>query len=204
MEDVIKPGGAQQSSAVISGRRPIVRRAWALLFAASLATLAVSAFAQADSDNAALERRVKAAFLYKFAGYVEWPEGTFPNPDSPIVIAVAGDDQLAAELTRLTAGHTVDGRNVEIRRQVDSEPAAGVNILFVASTEMTRLRNKGTKPVLIVTESEGALNQGSTINFYMESGKVRFELSNASAEQRHLKLSSRLITVAQNMRSGAN
>jgi hypothetical protein len=186
------------------GSGTFARRGWSLLLTVLLVVLTFSVSAQVDGDNTALERRVKAAFIYKFAGYVEWPSGTFPNPDSPIVIAVAGDEQLANELSRLTAGHTVDGRTLEIRRQVDSELAGGVNILFVASGEMARLRNKATRPVLIITESEGALSQGSTINFYMESGKVRFELSNASAEQRHLKLSSRLITVAQNMRSGAN
>jgi hypothetical protein len=204
MADVIQASGVQLRGCSDFARRPVGRRGWVRLLAALLAALTVSAGAQLDGDNTALERRIKAAFIYKFAGYVEWPNGTFPNPDSPIVIAVAGDEQLASELSRLTAGHTVDGRNLEIRRQVDSELAVGVNILFVASGEMARLRNKATRPVLIITEAEGALSQGSTINFYMEGGKVRFELSNASAEQRHLKLSSRLITVAQNMRSGAN
>ena len=54
--------------------------------------------APADGEPTALERRVKAAFIFKFTGYIEWPEGAFPRADTPVTIAVAGDDELAAEL----------------------------------------------------------------------------------------------------------
>lgn len=171
-----------------------------------VALSAGTAAAEADGDTAMLERRIKAAYLYKFAGYVEWPDGTFSRPDTPIVIAVTGDDQLADELARLVAGRTVDGHPVEIRRQSDNELAADVNVLFIARGEGARLRARGKllRPILIVTESEDALAQGSAINFVLESGRVRFEVSPGAAERRHLKLSSRLITVALNMRTGAH
>ena len=170
---------------------------------------ATVSLAAARMDNnapaaAAAERRIKAAFLYKFAGYVEWPEGTFPRPDTPITIAVLGDDQLAEDMTPLVAGRTVDGRPLVVRKQNDDDLPADTHVLFIGRAETARLRSKElqTQPILVVTESESALAQGSTINFVTKGGRVRFEVSLESAEKRRLKLSSRLLTVAQAVHAG--
>jgi hypothetical protein len=163
--------------------------------------------AQTQDGSAALtpERGVKAAYLYKFAGYVDWPAGTFPRADSPITIAVMGDDQLADTLAQYVAGRTVDDRPVVVRKQKDDDVPDGVHILFIARGETARLRARGhlMRPVLVVTESEGTLTQGATINFLVSGGRVRFEASVENAEKRHLKLSSGLLRVAQNVRPGA-
>ena len=164
----------------------------------------VSAEAQA---GAVTERSVKAAYLYKFAGYVEWPEASFPQPDTPLTFGVMGDEAVAAELARLVAGRSVDGRPLAVRRIKEGEPLAGLHILFVGRADSARLeqvnRTTAARPILIVTESEGALAQGSTINFVMADGRVKFAISTESADRRSLKLSSRLLTVAQNMRAEA-
>jgi hypothetical protein len=162
--------------------------------------------AQAKDTGIALtpERGVKAAFLYKFAGYVDWPAGVFSRIDTPITIAVMGDDQLADALTEYVAGRTVDDRPLAVRKQKDEELPDGVHILFIAQAETARLKTaaKPGRAVLIVTESEGALANGSIINFLISGGRVRFEIAPESAEKRHLKLSSGLLRVAQNIRAG--
>jgi hypothetical protein len=160
--------------------------------------------AQTQDGSAALttERGVKAAYLYKFAGYVDWPEGTFARSDTPITIAVMGDDQLADALAQYVSGRTVDDRPLAVKKQKDDDVPDGIHILFVARADTARLRTSGkiSRPVLIVTESEGALTQGSTINFLVSGGRVRFEVSLENAEKRRLKLSSGLLRVAQSIR----
>jgi hypothetical protein len=164
--------------------------------------------AGAAEDAASLEQRVKAAFLYQFASYVEWPALSFAQPDTPVTIAVMGAEQLAAELKQLSAGRTVGGRKVEVRQVRPGDTLAGINILFIGSAENARLaqvvQTAKSRPMLIVTEADGALTQGSMINFVIVDRRVRFEVALDSVERSGLKLSSRLLAVAQQVRTGAN
>ncbi len=182
-----------------------------VLLAASLC-LAAGGFvlparmAHAAEDAGSLEYRVKAAFLYKFASYVGWPAAAFARPDAPLTIAVAGADGLAAELVQATSGRTVEGRPVTVKRVKAGESLAGVHILFVGKAEsaLLNLWMQSAQPhsVLTVTESDGALAQGSVINFVIAERRVRFEVALDSAEKNKLKLSSRLLAVAQQVRTG--
>jgi hypothetical protein len=156
--------------------------------------------AQAQSTQAQRESTVKAAFLYKFASFVDWPAGTFARADEPLVIGVADDGLVASDLEQLVAGRSVDGHPVVARRVRDVGSMGGVNILFLGYQREGRLREAlaaAAGPVLVVTTQEGALRLGSVINFSAEGGRVRFSVSLAAAEQRSLKLSARLLTVAQ-------
>ncbi|MDB5803486.1 MAG: hypothetical protein JWN73_808 [Betaproteobacteria bacterium] len=192
------------------------RRDWLtrlLPYCAAVALHAVLASARAEAAGApivvaeaeatATERSVKAAYLYKFAGYVEWPEGAFLRPDTPLTIGVMGDEAFAAELARLVAGRSVAGRALAVRRVREGEPLTGLHILFIGRADDQLLdqasRAIAARPVLIVSEFENGLARGSTINFVVAEGRVKFAISAESAEKRSLKLSSRLLTVAQNM-----
>jgi hypothetical protein len=155
--------------------------------------------ASAQSGPPARESAVKAAFLYKFPAFVEWPPGTFAGPQQPLVIAVSGDDEVAADLEQLVASRS-DDRPVTVRRMAEGAPVQGAQVLFLGRRREGRLQDavdavKG--PVLIVTDQPGALRLGSVLNFSSESGRVRFSASLASAEARGLKLSSRLLAVAE-------
>lgn len=153
-----------------------------------------------------LEQRVKAAFLYKFAAYVDWPATAFARPDTPFTIAVAGAEPLAVELSQAVAGRSVNDRPVAVRRVKPGESLDGVHILFIAKSESARLaqlmKTAQTRSILTVTESEGALAQGSVINFVVTERRVRFEISLDSAEKSKLRLSSRLLAVAQQVHTG--
>jgi hypothetical protein len=159
----------------------------------------------ADSDDA-LEHRVKAAFLYKFAGYVDWPPASFAGADTPLTIGVIGSEPLAAELAQVVTGRTINNRAIAVKRIKPGEALAGVHILFIGSAERARLgqlaKNAQAHSVLTVSESEGALDQGSMINFIMADRRVRFEIGLDSAEKSGLRLSSRLLAVAQQVRTG--
>ena len=184
----------------------LARIAW--LCAGVLACLAGWAAGQAGAAEGedALEQRVKAAFLYKFAGYVDWPAASFASADTPITIAVLGAEPLAVELSQVVAGRTVNNRNLAVRRLKPGEALTGVHILFVGSAEQSRMgqlaRSAQQNAVLAVSESEGALSQGSMINFVVSDRRVRFEVGLDSAEKGGLRLSSRLLAVAQQVRTG--
>lgn len=145
-------------------------------------------------------RSIKAAFLYKFAGYVEWPDAA-DSGGSPLTIGVLGSEEMAEELARITAGRTVHERPVRVRRVGDGESLAGLQILYVGAAEAQGLVESVSParglPILVVTDSPGALATGSIINFTLEHDRVRFEVSLPAAEQSRLRLSSRLLAVAQ-------
>jgi hypothetical protein len=166
----------------------------------SLAAMApISALAQAD--RTAAETQIKAAFLYKFSAFVEWPPKVFARPDSPFTIGVIGADELAAELEQIVKGRTVLERAVVVRRMRRGESVAGIQMLFIGQAEAARLTEilaiaKGHS-VLTVTESEDALSHGSMINFVSVDDKVRFDVALPQAERGFLKISARLLAVAR-------
>ena len=169
-----------------------------------LAFVALAAGAAEGDSERALENRVKAAYLYRFIEFVAWPDAAFATPDAPVQITVAGSDAIAAELAQTIAGRTVGGRRIEVRRVGDPAAlTAATHMVFVAASERARLAQftrAGAKYTLVVSESEGALAQGSVINFVIADGRVRFEVSLDAAEKRGLKLSARLLGVAYAVR----
>jgi hypothetical protein len=181
----------------------LVRRAAMAFFVSALALSGACAHA---AERTPLERSVKAAFLYKFAGYVEWPQLAPQQQGAPLLIAIAGADDIASELELAVAGRTINERPIAVRRIAEGDSLAGVHILFIGTQERVRiaawLRAAQIYPVLIVTEGEGALAMGSALNFVIQDGRVRFEASPEAAEKKGLKLSSRLLGVATNIRSG--
>lgn len=148
------------------------------------------------------ESAVKAAFLYRFGSFVDWPAGTFKGADDPLVIGVLGDHAVAEDLDQLARGRSIEGRPVQFRALRVGEPVAGVHVLFVGTLRPARLRELLAAvpgPVLVVTQQEGALQSGSVINFITNGSRVRFAASVASAEARGLRLSARLLAVAQSV-----
>ena len=189
--------------------RPLYRARVLLIAAAAAlggAALCPGAGAWAQEDPVQLELKVKAAFLYKFLGYIDWPAASFAKPDMPFTIAVLGADALAAELAQAVTGRTVNDRPVAVRRLKPGESLDGIHVLFVGRAENARLAQLAqaaqARSILTVTESEGALAQGSVINFVVTERRVRFEIALDSAEKSRLKLSSRLLAVAQQVRTG--
>ena len=153
------------------------------------------------------ERSIKAAFLYKFLGYAEFPASAFTDPGSPMVIGVAGADELAADLARIVAGRAVQGRPVLVRPLREHDPLTGLHLLFIGGDDPARLRTAlraiGAMPTLVVTESQQGLQQGSVINFRIVEERVRFDVSLEAADRNSVKLSSRLLTVANHVHKGA-
>lgn len=166
------------------------------------------ATAQTTERPDLVERQVKAAYLYKFGSYVEWPERAFASPDSPLRIGVIGADRLADELEKMIVGRTINGRPVSVRKLRREDSVAGLNVLFVGNSHNARLADilatvKGL-PVLTVTESDEALALGGMINFIVVGEKVRFEVAPKTAGLGHLSISARLLAAAYKVAPGAS
>jgi hypothetical protein len=154
----------------------------------------------AEEPALAIQQRIKAAFLYKFAGYIEWPAEAFAAPDASFVIGVMGADDIAAELARIVPGRNVGGHPVVVKKLRESDPVRGIHLLFVWRVEPGRLqqvlRASQREGAFAVTENAKGLELGAAINFVTEE-RVGFEVSLESAEKTGHRISSRMLTVAR-------
>ena len=168
-----------------------------ILAAAALTPIRTS---QAEAEKGASEYELKAAYLYNFAKFVEWPAGAFPDQSAAIVVGVVGDDPFNGSLDSVV-GKSANGRQVAIRRLRASEDLRSCHMLFVSSSERKRLgeivaRVDGAS-VLTVGEMEGFASNGGMITLTMEDNKVRFEINAGTARRARLKISSKLLSLAK-------
>ncbi|HEX5539676.1 MAG TPA: YfiR family protein [Methylophilaceae bacterium] len=159
-----------------------------------------SGYANAD-DFTADVMQVKAAYLFKFGSYVQWPPEVFADEHSPLVIGVLADDVLADELVRVAMGRQIDKRPVSVKRMQPGDSVNGVHILFISQqagppAAHLLLVAEG-QPVLCVTEDAHGLPRGSVINFVLDSNRLRFDVSLLAAERNRLQLSASLLAVAR-------
>jgi hypothetical protein len=145
------------------------------------------------------EYEVKAAFLYNFARFVEWP--TQAVAGRPFVIAVYGDDPFGPLLDQTLSGQRVQDQPLELRRIRRVDDAAGVHILFVSASEVDHLPDlfkalEGAS-VLTVGETDGFAARGGMIGFVVQGKRVRFDVNRAHAARAGLRLSSQLLQVAR-------
>ena len=160
----------------------------------------------ADADRG-LERAVKAAYLYKFLNYVDWPETAFADERAPYVIGVHGADDIALELAKLATTRPAADRPVQVRKVARGESLDGMHMLFIgagAGNPAAMLAQSAPqRSLLVVTESDRAPARGASINLLVVDGRVRFDVSLDAAERAGIRLSSRLLAVARNLRSGS-
>lgn len=151
----------------------------------------------------ALEHEVKAAYLYRFLSFVEWPATSFERPDSPIVIGVLGAEDVLQELAAIVPGRVAQGRPVAVRRVTDAAAAGGVHLLYIGRGQAPQLaRLPLVRGQLVVTDWTDALDQGAVVNFVRQEGRVRFEVAMEAAARRDVKISSRMLAVASSVRQG--
>jgi hypothetical protein len=150
------------------------------------------------------EYQVKAAFIVKFAGFVEWPAAAFKGPADPLTICVMGRNPFGHYLESLVEGKDIDGRPFALRPITDARDAIACHILFISSSERLRFRSildlLKTTSVLPVGDTNGFLTEGGVINLHLESGKVRIEIDARAAKAKNLHISSRLLDLAQGPR----
>jgi hypothetical protein len=182
------------------------RRRWLRLLPLALAPWAVLANAQ-GVPAAPRDTLVKAAFLHKFASFVEWPDGTFARPDAPLRIGILGDELLWRDLGELARDRDRDGRPVVVVRLAPGEPVVGLHIVYFKASSPARVADLlATLPrgVLSVSDSDGAHPRGSVLSFFLDEGRVRFGVSTDAATRQGLRLNPRLIAAARQMQGVAD
>lgn len=139
---------------------------------------------------------VKAAYLYRFSGYVEWPHESVAG--HPFVIAVVDAPGVARELRRLMPERLLNQQPAQVREVTLLQELGGAQIVFVGAghAEFLRAVAAGNRSMLLVTEDEKALDQGSMVNFVTIDKRVRFEVSLTAADRAGIKISSELLSVA--------
>ena len=150
------------------------------------------------------EYEIKAAYIYNFINYIDWPQNAFPATGGTITIGVVGQNQFSAALEVLN-GKQVKGRTVALKQITDIKDLDHCQIVFINASEKSHLpellgKLKDSR-VLTVSEIDGFAQQGGIINFISEHNKVRFEINPDAARQLGLNISSELLKLAKVVKS---
>jgi hypothetical protein len=157
----------------------------------------------ARAEVAAPEYDVKAAFLFNFTKFVEWPPSAFADEHSPLKICVLGENPFGKALRVLTK-EEVGGRRLSLMHLDKLNSLETCHVLYVSRSERDRLpqvlAGLHSAPVLTVGDTAGFTGQGGMINFILEGSKVRFDVNQEAAERAGLKISSRLLALAKQVK----
>jgi len=143
------------------------------------------------------EFEVKAAFLYNFAKFIEWPSQAFPGGEPAFTICVIGDPFEGA-LDRAVQGEVLDGRPLTVRHITSVEGVRRCQMIYIAAseTQLSVLTAAANAPILTVGETEDFINEGGMIRFTKTAGRIRFQINPDAADRASLKVSSRLLRLA--------
>lgn len=161
---------------------------------------ALTGAAAAPGENRQEDASARAAYLYSFLGYIEWPSRSLPLTDSPLVIGVLNADDVAAELLLTTLGRKINNRAVTIRRLQSGDSLDDIHLLYIGPGEPQQVqglvRQVPQRWTVTVTDDGSSDALAGVINFRHSEGRLRFDVSQAAAERGDFKLSSRLMSVA--------
>ncbi len=152
------------------------------------------------------EYQLKAVFLFNFAQFVEWPPTAFPEPQTPLVIGVLGEDPFGAYLDETVRGEKVNNRPLVVQRFRQPEEIKHCHVLFISRSERDRLGQilpslKG-RNILTVGDAEDFAGRGGMIRFVTEKNKIRLKINVEAAKAADLTISSKLLRPAEIVTSG--
>jgi len=161
----------------------------------------------ADTDlSVNKEYQVKAAFMYNFAKFVEWPEHAFPDDSSSIILCVLGENPFGTAINSID-GKIAEGKRLEVRLYENLEDIGQCHILFISSSKAEELpvilASLKNRSVLTVGDIEDFAKRGGVINFITKNNRIHFEINVNAAQRAHLKISSKLANLAKIIRESA-
>lgn len=168
--------------------------------------VALSAPPAGAAEGSSLEYAVKAAYLYKFGLYVDWPPSAFASPDAALNLCIVGTDPFGTTLDEAVRNQVINGRPIVIRRLNTGAPASGCHIMYLGAGDILRTTQNPepmqSKGVLTVSDKAGV----GIISFVIRDNRVRFDIDEEAAAQSGINISSKLLDLALNVkpRQGVN
>ncbi len=155
---------------------------------------------QSDAQSLS-DYQVKAAYMYSFAKFISWPEGTFATARDPIRLCILNDEPFQSQLGQIVKGKSIDGHPVLVIPVQNREQARGCNELFISSADSRNTSQileslQGTS-VLTIGEAKDFVQEGGILSFVLQGDHVRFQVNRKAANQAGLRMSSQLLSVAQ-------
>jgi len=172
-----------------------------LLRAWSLVLLALAVLGLGSARGESKEYQLKAAFLFNFAQFVQWPATAFAGSDAPFCIGILGEDPFGDVLEDTVQGETINHHKLVVHRSRRSEDLMDCQLVFVCKSEAGRvgdiLSQLDSKPILTVGDMDGFSGSGGAIDFYLQGNKVRFEINPGAAQRNGLRISSQLLSLGK-------
>lgn len=194
-------GNGSRRQPPFSSRRGV---AWSMASAALVALVCPFYIASASATES-LEFAVKAAFIYKFASYVEWPTSSFSSPNSPFFVCVIGDDPISALLDQAVAAQQVNMHPIAVKHLQQATASADCKIAYVASADTQTVASNldilRKTPVLTITDTDRTPDAVGIIGFTIRNNRVRFNIDDALAATDGLVISSKLLSLANSVKA---
>ena len=152
-------------------------------------------------DSPPSEYQVKAAFIFNFAKFIEWPSHAFADMNAPLCVGVLGDNPFGKDLTGFLRDKTINNRPVVVKEVRSIAEAKACQVLFVSPSESKRapeiLRELSASNVLTISETERFITDGGMINFFREGTRIRFQINDQAAKNSGLKIASKLLELGR-------
>ncbi|HEV8607607.1 MAG TPA: YfiR family protein [Tepidisphaeraceae bacterium] len=145
------------------------------------------------------EYQIKAAFIYNFVQFTDWPASAFSSQDEPILLAVVGPDPFHGGLERAVKDKLIGGRSVAVRHFANPDSVDKCHVIFIPAAEnggRAALNRLAGKSVLTIGDGEDFTRAGGVIRFYREKNRIRFEINVKAADRGKLKISAKLLKLA--------
>ena len=181
----------------------MTRRVNLLLMTVVLGSVMGVQLAEVFANPPPLEYKVKAAFLYQFIKFVEWPAEALQESGETIIIGVLGESPIVTAI-KSYEGAQAQGRRVVVKHFRDLEEVEFSHVLFISSSHRSRLdailKALKSSSTLTVGEVEAFARLGGIINFVVVERRIGFEINKVAAEEARLKLSAQLLSLARTVR----
>ena len=169
-------------------------------FGLSLLLLLATGLVHAQTPRSPSEYQLKAAFLYNFAKFIDWPPVTSAGDQAPFIVGILGDSPFGSDLEQTVAGKKINDRTISVLPFRSAAEAVNCQILFICNSEKKHfseiIQSLRGHAVLTVSETDGFIQTGGMVNFVLEDGKIRFQINDEAAKAAQLKISSKLLNLA--------